>query len=149
MKSIYMKWGRNLKHNSKVLQNTYTGIHTTHGHVSHTHMRTLLNISLKCSTVKDSHSSYTTPSAPDGNLITHITPAFWRIYDRPCGESQGRGNNLQIRWAAHKTDVSHGDHMFSTPQRQAEGNDQRRDSSASHQEGLLNYFSTPDYSTRS
>lgn len=44
------------------------------------------------------------------------------------------------------TEVSHGDHMVSIPTEESrKENDQRRDVSASHQKGLLNYFSIPDY----
>jgi hypothetical protein len=43
----------------------------------------------------------------------HILLAFWRTYDGLWSEGQGRGNNLQLCLAEHKTELSHGDHMFS------------------------------------
>lgn len=74
-------------------------------------MHILLNRSLQSSTGKDSRSSYTVPSAPDGNLTTHSLLAEEHVMDSR-GEARAEET---IYNSFSSTEVSHGDHMVSIP----------------------------------
>lgn len=74
-------------------------------------MHILLTRSLQSSTGKDSRSSYTVPSAPDGNLTTHALLAEEHVMDSR-GEARAEET---IYNSFSSTEVSHGDHMVSIP----------------------------------